>query len=215
MLGDDSLREGTVVVGCDQDVVDRRRRNAGARGVGPGKIQEAVRKQARHSDLVGAVIGALELENQAPPGRGPREPLAVHGGLGARCAEAQPLASGAHPADLLREREGVLVHVRKIRAERRLAHDRFGHLGSRVSHQHRTPAHGKIEKCGAGRIHDLAPFAPTDDRAELGREIEFPVGAGRKPPAMIAARPPACFVPLRSASTTSAPRPASAVPARS
>ena len=180
MLGDDPLREGGVVVGSDQDVVDRRRRNAGARRVGPGKVQEAVREQARHPDLVGAVIGALELENHAPPGGGPREPLAVHGGLGAGRAEAQPIAGGAHPADLLRHREGVLVHVREVRAERRLAHHRLGHLGSRVSHEHRAPAHGEIEKCGAGGIHDLASLAPADDGAELGGEVEFPVGAGGK-----------------------------------
>ena len=140
MLGDDPRREGAVVVGSDEDVVDRRRWNAGARGIGPGEVQEAVWEQARDPDLVGAVIGTLELEDLAPSRSGPREALAVHGGLGAGCAEAQPLAGGAEPADLLRERQGVLVHTGEIRAERRLSRDRLGHLGSRVSHEHRTPA---------------------------------------------------------------------------
>ena len=141
-----------------------------------------MREQARHTDLVGAVIGALELENLAPSRRGPRESLAVHGGLGAGCAEAQPLAGGAEPADLLRECKGVLVHAGEVRAERRLAHDRLGHLGPRVSHEHRTPADGKIEVSGAGRILDHASLAPADDRAELGGEIEFSIGACGKHP---------------------------------
>ena len=33
------------------------------RSVGPGEIQEAVRKEARHPHLVGAVTGAFELED--------------------------------------------------------------------------------------------------------------------------------------------------------
>ena len=139
-------------------------------------------EQARDPDLVGAVIGALELQDHAPPGRGPRESLAVHGGLGAGCAEAQPLAGGTEPADLFRERQGVLVHAGEIRAERRLAHDRLGHLGPGVSHEHRTPADGKIEVSGAGRILDHATLAPADYRAELGGEIEFSIGAPGKHP---------------------------------
>ena len=178
MLGDDPRREGTVVVGGDEDVVGRRRWNAGARGVGAGKVEEAVGEQARDPGLVGAVVGALELEDHAPPGRGPREPLAVHGGLGAGGAEAQPIAGGADPADLLRKRQGVLVHAGEVRPERRLAHDRLGHLGPGVSHQHGTPAHGEVEEGGAGHVLDLASRAPGDHRAELGGEIEFAVGAG-------------------------------------
>ena len=43
VLGDDPLREGGVVVGSGQDVVDRRRWNAGARRVGPREIENACR----------------------------------------------------------------------------------------------------------------------------------------------------------------------------
>ena len=38
----------------------------------------------------------------------------------------------------------------------------------------------KSRKAVTGRVLDLAPFAPGDDRAELGGEIEFAVGAGGK-----------------------------------
>ena len=163
-------------------------------GSGRGKSRRRWREQARHPDLVGAVVGAFELENHAPPGGGPRKTLAVHVCLGAGCAESQPVAGGAYPADLLRQREGVLVHVREVRTESRLTRDRLGHLGPRVAHQHRAPAHGKIKKFGTRRIHDLASLAPTDDRAEFGGEIEFPVGAGGKHLHRSLVRPRACSV---------------------
>ena len=80
----------------------------------------------------------------------------------------------------LRERQRVLVHAGEVRPERRLAHDRLRHLGPRVSHQHRAPAHGEVEEGGPGRVLDLASLAPGDDRAELGGKIELAVGAGGK-----------------------------------
>ncbi len=177
VLCDDARRGGGVVVGRYQGLCHHRRRNAGARGLRLGKIQQAVGKQARHPDLVGAVIGALELENLAAAGGGPCKALAVHRGLGARSAETHALAGGAEPADLLGERQRVLVDVGEVGAELGLTNHRFGHLGPCMPDQRRAPADGEVEKGSAAGIHELAALSPRDDRAKLGRQIELAVGA--------------------------------------
>jgi hypothetical protein len=90
------------------EVIERRHQQTvlGVRGPGTGelrlgKIRQPGREQAGDPGLVGAVVGALELEDPRPAGEGAGQALAVHGGLGTRGTKAQALGRRRDPRDLL------------------------------------------------------------------------------------------------------------------
>src|SRR5262249_17909506 len=101
--------------GRDQQFgIDRRRAGAGVLGLRITEI--AGREQAGDARLVGAMIGALELENLWLAGERAGKTLTVHGRFGARRAEAQALGGRAQARDLLGKRERLLVEIGEVRS---------------------------------------------------------------------------------------------------
>ena len=180
VLDDDRPRRREVVERRDEDLVADRRRDAGAGRLGLGEVAQPLRKQAGDADVVGAVIGALELEDLGLGRHRARQALAVHIRLGARGAKSQTVTRRAEPQDRLGERQRVLVDVGEVGAERGLARHRLGHRRVGVADQHRAPANREVEELAAVGVPQPAAVAARDDHRELGRQVELAVRTGRE-----------------------------------
>jgi len=115
-----------------------------------------------------------------PPGEGPRQALAVHGGLGAGRAEAQALGGRADPLDLFGQRQGMAVEVGEIGTAPGLGAHRLDHRRMGVADQARSPTEREIQVFLATGVPEATAGAMRHDHELVGRQPEFTVGDARR-----------------------------------
>jgi hypothetical protein len=169
-----------VVVRRDQHVVDGPGRDTRRRGLALREREQTAREQADRTDLVGAVVGALEFQHARSPGVRPREPDGVGRGLGARGAEAQALGARNRARQLLGELERGVGEVGEVRAEGHAAPDRLDDRRMGMAEDHRPPAHREVDERAPVGVPDGGALAAREHHAELARQVVLAGRAGRK-----------------------------------
>src|SRR6266545_5022928 len=155
-----------VVPRQDHDVLEHCRRYPRRRGHGFRPLARAglfeIGRDADQDPVVGAVIGALELGDLAPPREGPRHPHRVHRRLGAGIGEAD----GLHAGDALRQDLGqahlVLARTRKGHAPARRVLDGLddGRVG--VAQDQARVIAVEVQSLDAVGVPDARAFSPRD-----------------------------------------------------
>ena len=127
------------------------------------------------TDVVVAVVAALDLDDEVAPGDGPHQVDGVHRGLGARVAEA-PQGQPEAPAELLGHDDGVLGRLGEVGAERHPALHRLDDRRVGVTDEHHAVAGVQVDVLGPVDVVAPSTLPVADpDRARAG---DHPAGRG-------------------------------------
>ena len=154
-----------VVEGRDEHVARGGRGDAEAVGRGRREVSQVGgrRGHAHHGVVVGAVEGALELQDLVAAAVGAGDAHGVEGGLGAAAGEAHLLGAGDGADDLLGQQQGVLVEAEVRGTPGELLLDGGDDLGVRVADEHGAGAEDVVDVLVAADVPDAGAAAPGDD----------------------------------------------------